>query len=159
MKKLIATVAVAGLLVVGGAGAAFAADNGGSSTPTRPANGAARLRPGIRRGLRHAVLKVSADTIHVSVQELRQDLRNGQSIAQVAQSKGVDAKTVVAAIVKAGDAKVESLVKDGKITSERGQKLEGRLPTLAQRVVNRVPQKHAASGANGNAGSSGSTTT
>ena len=151
MKKLIATVATAGLLVVGGAGAAYAADSGGSTTPTQPATGAARLRPGIRRGLRHAVLKVSADTIHVSVQDLRQALRSGESIAQVAQSKNVAVQDVVDAIVKAGDTKIESLVTNGKITSERGQKLEARLPDLAQRIVNRVPKQHAALGTNGSA--------
>jgi len=149
MKKLIATVATAGLLVVGGAGAASAADSGGSTTPTQPAAGAARLRPGIRRGLRHAVLKVSADTIHVSVADLRQAVRGGQSIAQVAQSKNVAVQDVVDAIVKAGDTKIESLVSSGKITSERCQKLEARLPDLAQRIVNRVPKQHAAPGTNG----------
>ena len=149
MKKLIATVATAGLLVVGGAGAAYAADSGGSTTPTRPAAGVARLRPGIRRGLRHAVLKVSADTIHVSVADLRQALRGGQSIAQVAQSKNVAVQDVVDAIVKAGDTKIESLVSSGKITSERAQLLEARLPDLAKRVVNRVPKQHAAPGTNG----------
>jgi uncharacterized membrane protein len=159
MKKLIATVATAGLLVVGGAGAAYAADTGGSSTPTRPAAGAARLRPGVRRGLRHAVLKVSADTIGVSVQDLRQGLRSGQSIADVAHSKNVDPQKVVDAIVKAGDTKIESLVTSGKITSERGQKLEARLPDLAQRVVNRVPKQHAAPGAGGSTGATGSSST
>jgi hypothetical protein len=145
MKKLIATVAVAGLLVVGGAGAASAADTGGStgSAPatTQPANGARRAaHPALRRALRQGVLKVSAATIHISVQELRTDLRNGQSIAQVAQSKGVDPKTVEDAIVKAADAKIAALVQKGRITSERAAKLTARVPALAQRVVNRVPK-------------------
>jgi hypothetical protein len=145
MKKLIATVAVAGLLVVGGAGAASAADTGGStgSAPTtaQPANGAKRAaHPAVRRQLRRAVLKVSADTIHVDVKELRTDLRNGQSIAQVAQSKGVDPKTVVDAIVKAADAKVDALAQQGRIKPERAAKLKERIPTLAEKVVNRVPK-------------------
>ena len=149
MKKLIATVAVAGLLVVGGAGAAFAADNGGSTgsapSATQPANGAKRAaHPALRRRLRRAVLKVSADTIHVDVKELRTDLRNGQSIAQVAPSKGVDPKTVVDAIVKAADAKVDALAKQGRITAERAAKLKDRIPTLAGKVVNRVPKAAAA---------------
>ena len=155
MKKLIATVATAGLLVVGGAGAASAADTGGSSSTTQsttqPSARTAKpaARQAFRQGLRRAVLKVSADTIHIDVKELRTDLRGGQSIAQVAQSKNVDPGTVVAAIVKAADAKVEALVKDSKITSERGTKLEARIPTLANRVVNRVPKRAAAPGATG----------
>ncbi|HZP29328.1 MAG TPA: hypothetical protein VFC99_10275 [Acidimicrobiia bacterium] len=153
MKKLIATVAVAGLLVVGGAGAAWAADDGGSSgsTPavTRPAAGAARAnRPGLRRALRHAVLKVAADTIHIDVQELRTDLRDGQSIAQVAQSKGVDPQQVVDAIVKAADAKIDALAGAGRITSDRAARLKERVPQLASRIVNHVPV-HAGSGKTG----------
>jgi ribosomal protein S20 len=145
MKKLIATVAVAGLLVVGGAGAAFAADDGGStgSAPatTQPATGARRAaHPALRRALRRGVLKVSAATIQIDVQELRADLRNGQSIAQVAQSKGVDPKTVVDAIVKAADAKIDALVQKGRISSERAAKVKARVPDLAERAVNRVPK-------------------
>ena len=143
MKKLIATVAVAGLLVVGGAGAAFAADDGGSTgsgaATTQPANGARRAgHPALRRGLRQAVLRISADTIHVSVDELRTDLRNGRSIAQVAQSKGVDPKTVVDALVKAADTRIDSLASAGRITAERAAKLKDRVPDVAQRVVNHV---------------------
>jgi len=158
MKKLIATVAVAGLLVVGGAGAAFAADDGGSTGPnpatTQPANGqpangqtangpsangARRAgHPALRRGLRRAALKISADTIHVGVDELRADLRNGQSIAQVAQAKGVDPQTVVDALVKAADARIDSLASTGRITAERAAKLKDRVPDVAQRVVNHV---------------------
>ena len=160
MKKLIATVAVAGLLVVGGAGAAFAADTGGStgSAPaaTQPANGARRAaHPALRRALRQGVLKVSAATIQISVQELRTDLRKGQSIAQVAQSKGVDPKTVVDAIVKAADAKIDSLASARHISSARVAKLKGRVPALANRLVNTVP-KHAATGSG--SGSASTTT-
>jgi hypothetical protein len=160
MKKLIATVATAGLLVVGGAGTAFAADTGGSGTGTSgpaPATAGPLARhPALRQGLRRAVVKISADTIGIDVKELRTDLRNGQSIAQVAQSKNVDPKTVVDAIVKAGDAKIDSLSSSGKINAERAAKMKDRLPTLADRVVNRVPKHLAApdtGSASGNANS------
>jgi hypothetical protein len=148
MKKLIATVAVAGLLVVGGAGAAFAAD-GGSTGPnpatTQPAAGARRAgHPALRRGLRRAALRISADTIHVDVDELRADLRNGQSIAQVAQAKGVDPKTVVDALVTAADARIDALASSGRITAERAAKLKEKVPDVAQRVVNHVPKSSAA---------------
>jgi hypothetical protein len=149
MKKLIATVAVAGLLVVAGAGAAFAADNGGSTSSgpsTQPAARPARNgRPAVRRALRRGALEVAADTIHVDVKELRTDVRNGQSIAQVAQSKGVDPKTVVDAMVKAADAKIDALASSGRITAERAAKIKQRVPDLANRLVNWVPKHPAAS--------------
>ena len=62
------------------------------------------------------------------MKDLRTDLRDGQSIAQVAQSKNVDPKTVVDAIVKAGDAKIDSLASSGKISAERAAKMKDRLP-------------------------------
>jgi hypothetical protein len=161
MKKLIATVTAAGLLVVGGAGAAYAADGGGSTTTApaqnQPAAGSQHARhPALRQGLRRAVLKTSADTIGVDVQELRTDLRGGQSIAQVAQSKNVDPQTVVDAIVKAGDTRIDSLASSGKISADRAAKLKDRLPDAAAKVVNRVPQ-HAA-GAAPDSGSGDATT-
>ena len=131
----------------------------GRRSPPTPA-GAAPVRPArhpaLRQGLRRAVLKISAATIGIDVKELRTDLRNGQSIAQVAQSKHVDPKTVVDAIVKAGDTKIDSLASSGRIKAERAAEMKDRLPTLADRVVNRVPKHLAAPGAGSASGNANS---
>ena len=52
--------------------------------------------------------------------------------------------------MKAGDTKIDSLASSGKIKAERAAKMKDRLPTLADRVVNRVP-KHLASPGTGSA--------
>lgn len=107
MKKLVSTVALAGLLAVGTAGVATAQTD--PSAP--PAPGAENARPR-HRAVRHAA-KIAADTIGISTDELKQALQGGKTIAQVAEEHGVAASSVVDAIVQARTAKVQ----------ERAQKL------------------------------------
>jgi hypothetical protein len=110
MKKLVASLSLAAMLVVGSAGVALAQDGGAGSgsNPDAPA-----AQPRVRhRAVKHAA-KVAADAIGISTTELRDALKSGKSIAQVAQEHGVDPATVVDAIVQARTAKVQ----------ERAQKL------------------------------------
>jgi uncharacterized protein YidB (DUF937 family) len=147
MKKLIATLTAAGLLSLGGAGIAAAQDNGGASSNATPttqpkAKGAQKAEyRKIRRAARRAALEAAAKAIGVDVKTLRQAVRGGQTIAEFAQSKGVDPSTVVTAIVRAIDAKIDRAVKDGKITEARAAKLKARVPQLADRFVNHVPKR------------------
>jgi polyhydroxyalkanoate synthesis regulator phasin len=85
-------------------------------------------------------VKVSADTIGVTPQELVQDIRNGQSIADVAKSKNVDPNTVVQAIVTAGNQRIDQAVTNGRLTQDQASKLKDRLPQVADRIVNHVPK-------------------
>ena len=153
MKKILATITAAGLLTFAGAGAAFAADD--SPTTTKPAVTGRRAeaeRPYRRRYLRHRVLraavKTAAATIGVQPRDLVEAVRGGQTIAQFAQSKGVDPQTVIDALVKKADAKVDQLVQNGTITAQRGNQVKERIPGWADRIVNSLP-KHRAAGASG----------
>jgi hypothetical protein len=150
MKKLIASISIAAALgagvfalnTVGPAGAQTAPTT--SESQPAPANAAphgAKARRWARRhrALRGAV-KVSADTIGIPPAELVQDLRNGQSIAQVAKAHSVDPQTVIDALVNAGSARVDKAVAAGKITQDQGDKIKARLPQLADRIVNHVKQ-------------------
>ena len=104
MKKLVATLSLAGLLVAGSAGAALAQDGG---TPPTAGADAPTEHPRVRhRVVKHAA-KVAADTIGIPATELRDQLKAGKTIAQVAQEHGVDPATVVDAIVQARTAKVQ----------------------------------------------------
>jgi hypothetical protein len=104
MKKLVATLSLAGLLVAGSAGVALAQDGG---TGTEPGAGAPTEQPRRHRAVRHAA-KIAADTIGISTQELRDAVRSGKTIAQVAQEHGVDPAAVVDAIVQARTAQVQA---------------------------------------------------
>ena len=102
MKKLVATLSLAGLLVAGSAGVALAQDPGAGSTGADAPTAQPR-----RHRVKHAA-KVAADTIGITTQELRDALKSGKSIAQVAQEHGVDPAAVVDAIVQARTAKLQA---------------------------------------------------
>ena len=141
LKKLTAGIALAGALAVGTAGAAFAAD--GSATTTTPSTQAANRHPALRAAIRRGAVKVVTDTLGVSRQDLRTALKGGQSISQYATSLGKDPKSVVDALTKAADAKLDQLVAKGTITQARADTVKGKLPARIDKLVNRQFGQHA----------------
>src|SRR5919201_5313300 len=87
MKKLLASMTVAGLLVAGGVSVAGAAGPGGPG---------GRGHGGIR-----VAGQTAAATIGVTPEDLRGQVRGGKTIAQIATEHGVDPNTVVNAVVTA----------------------------------------------------------
>jgi hypothetical protein len=104
---------------------------------TQDVIGRARQHRSARVGRRDAVVDTAASAIGVTPDELRQQLRAGQSIADVATAHHVAVSHVVDALVTAATAKVDAAVKAGKLTSARATALEQRLPTMVQKVVAR----------------------
>ena len=84
MKKVVATVAMAGAITAGTAGMAFAQDSSGTS-PDQPA-ATAKNHPRIRLAVRRHAGKIVADTLGVSRQDLRAALKSGQTVRQFAGS-------------------------------------------------------------------------
>jgi|tagenome__1003787_1003787.scaffolds.fasta_scaffold20892696_2 hypothetical protein len=133
IKKLAAAVALAGAFTVGAVGAAdtaFAADSSGTGTSTQAANGHPRLQAEFRRG----AVKVAADTLGVSRQDLRTALKGGQTISEYATSQGKDPQTVVDALTTAANTKLDQLVAAGRFSSDQAasikSNLSGRIDTL-----------------------------
>ena len=90
IKKLVATVALAGAVTVGTAGVAVAAD-GSEHRLDRPARPRpAGATPCLRREVSRGAVKVVTDTLGVSRQDLRAALKGGQTISQYATSLGKD---------------------------------------------------------------------
>lgn len=138
MKKsfLVGTLALA---VLGGAaaisgvvtvpsGIAAAAD------PSSPAKAQAKGF-GAHHGPLGGVLNTVAQILNVTPQELLKDLRQGQSIAQVAQSKGVAEQQVIDAIVKDLSASIDKRVQDGKLSQEKADQLKAGLPDRVKQMV------------------------
>ena len=75
--------------------------------------------------------------IGIPAKELRQDVKGGQSISEVAESKGVATQTVVDAVVNDLSGKLDKAVTDGKITQERADSIKQRLPERITNLVNR----------------------
>jgi uncharacterized protein YidB (DUF937 family) len=143
MKKLVATVALAGAITAGTAGAAFAADSSGTA-PTDPSAQTAKRHPGIRLELRRAGAKVVADALGVKVTDLRAALQSGQTITQYATSLGKDPQTVTDALVNAANAKIDQLVADGKVPQDRAATIKGKVPARVDKIMNRQFGQHAA---------------
>ena len=139
MRKALVSVLLAGSLAGGGAIAVTSMSAGAATSASTSANTPAKTaakHPALRRALRRAVVRISAKTIGVTQKDLVQELRSGKSIADVANEHSVVPQTVVDALVKAGDKAVEKAVTNHRITRERADKIEARLPALAAKVVN-----------------------
>lgn len=143
-KKIIAPVALGGAVlggaVLGGvatAGAATPAPTASTTAPSHAGKGHAKawLRSH-RKELRKAGLEVSAKTIGISAQELRTDLKAGNSIAGVATQHNVTSQTVVNALVSAADNQINQAVTAKKLTSAQASAIEAKLPARITKVVN-----------------------
>jgi len=84
----------------------------------------------------HVKPSVIAAALGVTPEELHTALRNDQTIAQLAQAKGVNVQTVISAIVTAEKAKVDAAVAAGKITQERADTALANAQERATAVVN-----------------------
>jgi len=64
-------------------------------------------------------LETAAKAIGISVDELRTALIAGQTLAQVAEAKGVSRQTVVDALVAGHNARIDRAVAEGGLTAEK----------------------------------------
>jgi len=79
---------------------------------------------------------VIAKALGITTDELKADLKNGQSIADIAKAKGVDTSTVVQAIVDAANAKLDQAVTDGKLTKDQADKIKANETQMITAMVN-----------------------
>jgi hypothetical protein len=138
-KKLVAGAALAGTLVAGTAGMAFAADT--PSTGTQDPSGQS-THPRLRHAARAAgkvVLGVTGGT----GEELRSYLKGGGTVAQWATDHGSSPQAVIDALVNAANARVDQAVVNGRISQARADTIKAKIPTLAEKLVNRTWGQHA----------------
>jgi hypothetical protein len=139
--KALAAVTAAGILTLGGTSAAFAADGSGG-TGSRRAGTVAREHPGALRDALRAAGAAAAEALGMTTQELRAAVLEGpQSVASLA---GDQAGTVTAAVEAALDGRIDAAEADGSITAEQAARLRERVPTAAERFMNKVPGTRAA---------------
>ncbi len=152
-SKLIAS-SIAGLALLGGT-VAFAVTDAGATTPTttapaataQPATTAKQGRQWLRnhrKELRHAGLVDSAKVIGITPQALRADLKAGQTVAQVANAKGISTPTLVGDLSKDADAAIQKAVTDGKLTQAQATKIEAKVPAAVTKAVNHQFGQHKA---------------
>lgn len=73
--------------------------------------------------VRHSPMSVIARTLGLTETELMTALRDGKTIAQLAQEKGVSTETIVNALVAAEKARLDQAVADGKLTQAQADAL------------------------------------
>jgi len=80
---------------------------------------------------------VAAEALGMTEDELRDALRDGSSIASLAEERGVDVQTVIDAMVASATAKIDEKVASGELDSARADELKAALPERVQALVER----------------------
>jgi hypothetical protein len=137
-KKVLATVTAAGVLTLGGASVAYAADGSAGTTGGGGAAATARAQhPEAVRAAIKAAFLAAADTLGMTPKELRDAVKTGpQSIAGVA---GGQTGAVIDSVTAALNSTLDEAVANGRFPAERAEEVRARIPQVAERFVNRVP--------------------
>lgn len=87
-------------------------------------------------------LDSAADTIGISRRELIEELRDGKSLAQVAQEHDVSVDALKNAMLQDAKEKLDQAVADGKLTRERADEMFANFQNRIDDLVNRTwPQR------------------
>jgi hypothetical protein len=144
IKKVVATVALAGAITAGMAGAAFAADSPSTGTGTGKSDTTAlAAHPRIRRAVRRGAVKVILDTCGGTRADLVSALKSGKTITDYCTANGKTQADIVNALVTAADARVDQLVANNRITPERAATIKGKVPDRVNKIVTRQFGQHA----------------
>lgn len=91
-----------------------------------------RQRRSNRRARAHSVV---AESIGITVEELREEFQSGKSIAQIAEENGVDSDDVVTSLVSAIEERLDTAVENGRLTEDEAAE---RLATKSERIAERI---------------------
>jgi hypothetical protein len=132
-KRLIAGLLVAGTLTVGTAGVASAAQVSNSSAAGKHA-----VTQTVRHRIRHGAVQVVLATTNTTAVELRSALASGETIGQFATDHGSSPQAVETALNNYFDKLINNAVAHHHLSQTRAAKLEARVPTAVDKIVNRV---------------------
>jgi uncharacterized protein YidB (DUF937 family) len=135
ISRPIAVTTLAATALAGGLGGALllgpaSADSTNTAASTASVRGAASAAP-CREGLADL-----ADVIGISTDDLRAALRDGQTLAQVAETNGVDPQQVVDVLVANGAERLDAAVAAGRIDQATADERKASLPDRAADLVN-----------------------
>ncbi len=148
LRTAIATATTAAVLATSGVALAGAATGSSSTSPSDHPTASTvaetrahpvlrhRARVHIRRLVRRRAVDIVCQTIGIDRPTLRQDLRNGWTIAQIATTNGVPPQNVIDALVAAVQKRIDKAVANGRISPERAAQIEQRLSDRITKFVN-----------------------
>ncbi len=87
--------------------------------------------------LGHSWLRTAADVIGIEPQALRDALRDGRSLADIADEKGVSRDTLVQGLLAPVTERIDQRVAAGDLDADRAQALKDRLGDWVERLVER----------------------
>lgn len=134
-RKLVMTGVVTGSIALGGlAGAVvFAPGVGLAASGSESGEEVAAICAGV---LGAEPFQAAAEAIGIEPSELFQAIRDGQTVAEVAQDNGVDPSTVADAIVADARDRLDQAVEDGTLTQEEADEKAADLEERATAFVN-----------------------
>jgi polyhydroxyalkanoate synthesis regulator phasin len=88
------------------------------------------------RGARGFQLETVAGVIDIDVGALSEALRDGQTVAEVAEENGSSATAVINALVAEMNTKLDQAVEDGKLTTEQAEDIRADAPDRIEAMVN-----------------------
>lgn len=77
-----------------------------------------------------------AKILNLSVDQLRTQLREGKSLADIAKAQGVDPQKVIDQLVTDANAKIDAAVKDGRLTQAKADDIKAALKDKITEMVN-----------------------
>lgn len=80
-----------------------------------------------RAAIHKVMLDSAANTLGLSPRDLAGQLRDGLTLGQIAQQRGVDPNKVRAAMLSVPTARIDEAVKNGKLTQDKAAELKARL--------------------------------
>jgi ribosomal protein S20 len=86
-------------------------------------------------------LDAAAQALGVSTDDLRGQLRDGKTIAQVADDRNVDKQKVIDAMVADATEHIDQAVQDGKLTADQANERKSGLKDRITTLVNEGPQR------------------
>jgi hypothetical protein len=86
-------------------------------------------------------LDAAAQALGLSTDDLRSRLREGNTIAQVAQAQGVEVQQVIDAMVAAATARIDQEVQEGELSAEEANERKANLEERITTLVNEGPRR------------------
>lgn len=98
--------------------------------------------PGMRGGRGGPGLEAAAAAIGITEDELRTALRDGGTLAEVAEANGVEPQTVIDALVAELQNRLDQKVADGDLTQEEAdEKLASGTERITERMTSTMPER------------------
>ena len=99
--------------------------------------GPGKGRKGGKATLARAAAKITAEYTGQSVEQVRDQLKAGKSLAEIAEAAGKTTAGLKQAILTNSKATIDKLVAEGKLTAERGQQYYDQLVAKIDDLVNK----------------------